>query len=56
MGWGLIHRHLSGVGPNILASPWGGAYYIGISVGWGLIYWHLSEVGRNILASQWGGA
>ena len=56
MGWGLIYRQLSGVGPNILASPWGVAYCIGISVVWGLIYLHLSEVGPNILASQWGGA
>ena len=24
MGSGLIYQHLSRVGPNILASPWGG--------------------------------
>ena len=56
MGWGLIYWHLSAVGPNILASSWGWAYYISISEGWGLIYWHLSGVGPNILGAQWDGA
>ena len=57
VGWDLIYWHLSGVGPNILASQWGGAHFIGILSGDGaLLYWHLSWAGPNILASQWGGA
>ena len=56
MGRGIIYLHLSGVGANILASQWSGAYYVGILLWWGLIYWHLIGAGPNILASQWGGA